>query len=195
MKFAAYVVATALASSNALAGGVVSANADHAPSEQSGAGNDWTGSYSGIQLGVGSADASGFGVTVGIGDFNAFGTHFGYLQSFDGFVAGGEIDYNIITSDDAEGSANLWRLRARAGYALGEFLPYATFGIAHLSDSEISDTGFSYGVGADYAFTDSFSLGAEYNRNVFTDFAASELGMSGIDLHADLFQVRASFRF
>jgi opacity protein-like surface antigen len=55
---------------------------------------------------------------------------------------------------------------------------------------DISETGITYGLGAEYLVTEKFSVGAEYSRSDFSDVVTD-----GIDLDTDLVQVRASYRF
>ncbi|MBT0778531.1 porin family protein [Paracoccus sp. pheM1] len=151
---------------------------------------DWTGFYAGLQYGQGNLDASVPGVTVDAGDFDALGLHAGYLRDFGQFVLGGELDYNNVEHDDFDGSADLWRLRARAGYDMGKFQPYVTLGAARLSGEDAKETGLTYGIGADFLLTDNFSAGLEYSHADFSDVDGTN-----IDLDADMVQIRASYRF
>ncbi len=202
MKISSFIAATLVASSSAFAGGYVAPVVEPAPVVEESpvvTASDWTGFYAGLQYGSGSADAEGFGVTVDAGDYDAYGVHAGYLRDFGQFVIGGELDYNKVDFDDAEDDGDLVRLRARAGYDAGRFMPYVTLGVARISgddgEDDISETGFTYGIGADFSVTEKFTVGLEYTRNDFSDVLEDETGISGIDLDADLVQVRASYRF
>ena len=195
MKLVALSVAASLATSAAFAGGYVAPVVDTtpvvAPVVPVEAGTDWSGFYAGLQYGQGNAELSDSDVD---SDYDAYGLHAGYLFDFGKVIAGAELDYNKVDLDLDDGDADLWRLRGRVGYDMGRFQPYATLGAARISiDDEagdISETGITYGLGAEYLVTEKFSVGAEYSRSDFSDVIAD-----GIDLDTDLVQVRASYRF
>lgn len=151
--------------------------------------SDWSGFYAGLQYGQGDADVSFDGDSVS-DDFDAYGLHAGYNRDFGQFVLGGELDYNRIDLDDA-GEGDLVRLRGRAGYDLGRFLPYVTLGAAHVETDDLSDTAFTYGIGADFKVTERVTVGAEYTRQDFDGVN----DVSSFDVDSDMVQVRASFRF
>ncbi|MDQ7775140.1 MAG: outer membrane beta-barrel protein [Paracoccus aminovorans] len=183
----------ALTGTAALAGGYQSPVVETAPVavvETAPAEVDWTGFYAGLQGGQGNADVSFGSASADLGDFDAWGLHGGYQRDMGQYVLGGELDYNRLTGD-GDGHADLWRLRGRVGADLGKFQPYVTLGVARYSDDELSETGFSYGIGAEYLLTPRFSMGAEYSRNSFSDVADRD----GLDLDADAVQLRGSFRF
>lgn len=192
MKLALTSAVAVLAANVAFAGGFVAPVVEATPVavvEEVAPAIDWTGFYVGAQYGQGNADVSGGGVSVDLGDFDAYGLHGGYLHDMGSYVLGGELDYNRIDTDAGDG--DLWRLKGRAGADLGKFLPYVTLGVAHVSADEISETGFMYGLGADYMITNRFSVGAEYTRQDFKDI----LDTDGVDMDADMVQLRAAFRF
>ena len=89
------------------------------------------------------------------------------------------------------GDGDLFSLRGRAGYDMGRFMPYLTAGVAKIDAYDVSETGWLYGVGADFKVTERFVLGGEYTHHEFSDV----LEASNTDLDTDLFQIRASFRF
>ena len=151
--------------------------------------SDWSGFYAGLQYGQGDADVSFDGDSVS-DDFDAYGLHAGYNRDFGQFVLGGELDYNRIDLDDA-GEGDLVRLRGRAGYDLGRFLPYVSLGAAHVETDDLSDTAFTYGIGADFKVTERVTVGAEYTRQDFDGVN----DVSSFDVDTDMVQVRASFRF
>jgi len=151
--------------------------------------SDWTGFYAGLQYGQGDADVNFDSDSVS-SDFDAYGVHGGYNRDFGQFVLGGELDYNRIDLDEA-GEGDLVRLRGRAGYDLGRFMPYVSLGAAHVDADDLSETAFTYGIGADFKVTERMTLGAEYTRQDFDDVN----DVSGLDLDTDMVQVRASFRF
>ncbi|SMO91174.1 outer membrane protein [Paracoccus laeviglucosivorans] len=193
MKIAAYAALAVVAASAANAGGyvapVVEAPIEAVPAPVVDA-SDWTGFYAGLQYGKGNAELDYSGASAD-SDFDGFGAHAGYQRDFGKFVAGGELDYNKADLD-AGGDADLIRLRARAGYDMGRFLPYVTLGAAHIKgDDDLSETGITYGLGADFKVTEKFTVGAEYSRSDFKDVA----DVDNADLDTDLVQIRASYHF
>ena len=195
MKFVTLTVAASLAASASFAGGYVAPVVDTAPVVTPvvpvQAGPDWSGFYAGLQYGQGNAELSDSDFD---SDYDAYGLHAGYLFDFGQVIAGAELDYNKVDLDQIDDDADLWRLRGRVGYDMGRFQPYATLGAARISTDDdagdISETGITYGLGAEYLVTEKFSVGAEYSRSDFSDVIAD-----GIDLDTDLVQVRASYRF
>ncbi|HWL56657.1 MAG TPA: porin family protein [Paracoccus sp. (in: a-proteobacteria)] len=193
MKLACYAILAGFAATAAQAGGYAAPVVEQpvvapvvAPVETA----DWTGFYAGIQYGKGNAELDYAGASAD-SDFDGYGLHAGYMRDFGNFVLGGELDYNRVSLDDTDEDGDLWRLRGRAGYDMGKFLPYATLGVAQLELGDLSETGITYGLGADYMINDKFTVGAEYTRNDFNDID----DVDGADLDTDLFQVRASYRF
>lgn len=196
MKFIAISLAATFASTAAFAGGFVDpvTGVDAVPVSTSSAGS-WTGFYAGLQFGAGDATFSFAGETASE-DTDAGGFHLGYMRDFGQVVVGGEFAFDRVTlsdGDDDEG-VYLGRLRGRIGYNAGRFMPYATIGSASLvgeDNDDISEAGFTYGIGADFRVTDRFLVGFDYSRSEFSDV----LDEPGLDLDADLVQVRASFKF
>ncbi|MFN3277987.1 MAG: outer membrane protein [Paracoccus hibiscisoli] len=193
MKFIPAAVAAVLVSGAAHAGGYVAPVVETAPAPVVAPVvtpvSDWTGFYAGLQYGQGDAELSFGGESVSE-DFDAYGLHAGYNRDFGQFVLGGELDYNRINLDNSD-NADLVRLRGRAGYDLGRFMPYVSLGAAHIDGGDLSETAVTYGLGADFKVTERFVVGAEYTRQDFDDV----LDVSGADLDTDMIQLRASFRF
>lgn len=159
---------------------------------------NWTGFYAGGQYITGdvtiSDDFDDFQVET---DLDGFGIHAGYLYDLGSFVVGGELDYDMteIDASNLDGNSDvdtdIMRVKAIAGYDLGNFLPYVTAGAAMIDiDDEADDTVGFYGIGGTYQFTDSFRVGGEFLRHDGDDFADS-----GNNLEADTFSLRASFSF
>ncbi|MFV0410522.1 MAG: outer membrane protein [Paracoccus sp. (in: a-proteobacteria)] len=197
MKLTLAALTACLISGAAFAGGYAQPVADPIiveppmPSEQSA----WDGFYLGGQYGTGSLDFSYAGYSEDF-DADAYGVHAGYLRDLGQWVIGVELDYNNLELDDADidGNGDMTRLRARAGYDFGKVLPYVSLGTAWIStkDSDGAEVGVTYGVGVDFMpFNDKFSVGLEYSRQDFNDID----GIDGLDLTADMFQLRAAYRF
>lgn len=159
------------------------------------AGRDWTGGYAGLSFGRHEADMTietEGGEVGGSVDDTGLGAFVGYLYDMGDYVVGGELSYDTADFDGTDG--DLIRLRGRLGYDAGNWMPYATLGMAHAKLSaggeSASDTGITFGLGAEFALTENFRLGAEIGRSSFSDFDGS-----GVDLDVDTIQIRASFAF
>lgn len=198
MKLVFASLAASLVAGSALAGGYTAPVANPEPIvaapvviEDT---SDWTGFYAGAQYGKGSfelSDSTGSADE----DMDAYGLHGGYLHDFGKFVLGGELDYNKLDIDNVEDKADLTRLRARAGYDMGRFMPYVTLGVANLSADgdgyDISETDVTYGIGGDFKVTNNFTVGAEYTKQDFSDVD----DIDGLDLDTDMVQLRAAYHF
>lgn len=157
-------------------------------------GRDWTGAYAGGSLGFGELDVPG--VT---GDFEGltFGGHVGYNYDLGSIVLGGE--FEVSGANDFDNSAadleldQVARLKLRAGYDAGNALPYVTAGWAQATvgtaGSDLEDDGYFYGLGLDYAVTDTVSVGGEVLRHEFDDFDGAG------DVTADTVALRVSYHF
>lgn len=197
MKLVSLAIAATLAAGAAHAGGYVAPVVETAPvvvePVVTADPSDWSGFYAGLQYGQGSGEATLDGLGAD-SDFDAYGVHGGYLHDFGQFVAGAELDYNKLDIDEAD-KGDLTRLRARAGYDMGRFLPYVTLGAAHLSADlgavDVSETAFTYGLGADFKVTEQFTVGAEYTKQDFSDVD----NVDGLDVDTDMVQLRGTFRF
>ncbi|MDD2870320.1 outer membrane protein [Neomegalonema sp.] len=155
----------------------------------------WTGVYAGLQAGYTHAElkdrVQNMRAERDFGDFSG-GVYVGYMQQMaSGFVLGLETDLNITNlrrtgaAKVYQGSAYLgeedvydrikWTggLRARAGYALGQFMPYVTggLGIAKYRGEDTNDKayGWSLGAGAEYAVTESLVARVEYRYSDYGD--------------------------
>lgn len=150
---------------------------------------DWTGAY--VGLGVGNTDFDGPGIFDG--DDVSYGLHAGYDFDFGDFVLGGELEYDWTDVSLAGGAGQLdsmSRLKLKAGYDFGQALGYAIVGAARANSSIGDDSGLVYGLGVAYAINDQFTLSGEYLRHDFNNFNGT-----GFDATADVFNIRASFRF
>lgn len=106
--------------------------------------------------------------------------------------AGGAPSGGLDTELDWEGA-----VRARLGYAVDRFLPYVAGGVAFgrldsqafdaggasVGSADETNTGWTLGVGLEYAFTDNFIGRAEYR---YTDFGDFDFDAGGNDFSTDL---------
>lgn len=153
-------------------------------------GGEWTGFYTGLQLGY--ADADGPGALDG--DNGSYGFHAGYNYDFGRFVAGAELDYDKTDIDLNNGAAtvdSVARAKIKGGYDFGDYLIYATGGYAQADTSLGDEDGAFYGIGMTYRISESYSVGAELLEHRFSDIG----GVSGNDLDATTFTVRGSLHF
>ncbi len=155
---------------------------------------DWTGGYVGAQIGYGDVNSNGAGLD---GSGAIGGVHAGYLVDFGTFVTGAELSYDAGSIDLGAGADSLdsvTRLKLIAGYDMGRTLVYASTGLARASatvgGADISDNGYLFGIGADYALTEQWTLGGEVMAHRFNDF-----GGTGARLQATTVQAKIAYRF
>ena len=155
-------------------------------------GADWTGGYVGGQLGYGDASAGAVD-----GDGVVYGLRGGYDWDLGQWVVGAGVDWDKTDIDLGTTGDNLdsiARLKARAGYDLGQTLVYATGGLARakadIGGVSESDNGWFAGIGAEYALNDRWTVGGEVLHNQFDDFANS-----GTDIDATTAALTVGFRF
>lgn len=156
-------------------------------------GADWSGFYAGGQLGYGRAESDAFGED---GEDFLYGAHAGYNYDFGQFVLGGELDVdgtNISDSDSGIDLDAVARLKLRAGYDAGQYMPYVVAGAAQAYTGgalDDDDTGAFAGVGLDYQMSPNLRVGGEILRHQFDDFADS-----GADIDATTISGRVSYNF
>lgn len=153
-------------------------------------GTDWTGGYAGATLGYGWGNDA-----LDDADDMTYGLFGGYNYDFGDFVVGGELEYlGSEIENDTANLDDLTRLKLRAGYDAGPALIYGVVGAAYanadIGGVSYDDTGYTYGIGVDYAVTDSINVGAELLQNEFDEF-----DNSGTDLSATTLGARVSFKF
>lgn len=159
-------------------------------------GGDWTGFYVGGSLGYAEVDDNTG--TFGDGfDGATYGVHAGYNYDFGSYVLGAEAELSGFDVKDISGTEvdSVARLKLRAGYDAGNFMPYLAAGVAQLNTSGaplggVDDNGYFYGAGLDYKLTDSIRVGGEVLQHQFDDYAGSN-----IDVDALTAGVRVSFAF
>ncbi|MDQ0392522.1 outer membrane protein [Labrys monachus] len=168
----------------------------------------WTGFYAGVHAGAVFGDAkstdSEFGIRAKFNNTGFIGgAHAGYNEEFDNNVViglEGDIDYTSLskttsqTVDGTFGSAKFksdWQgsVRARAGYAFDQILPYVTGGVAFADEKlsvEIPGTGsdsssktrvgWTAGAGVEYAIDQNWIVRGEVR---YTDFGKQNMTLLG----------------
>lgn len=196
LKYSTLIAATlATASGPALAGSATSPAPEPeitvpAPAPAPASPN-WTGGYVGGQFGYGNADTNAPGVD---GDGAIGGLTAGYDYDFGQWVIGGGLDYDWADISLGAGNPdleNIFRVKLRGGYKIGNGLLYGTGGWAQAdTDTLGDDDGYFVGAGYEHMVTQNFSLGGEALYHEFSNF-----GTSTTDLDASTVQVRGTFRF
>lgn len=139
---------------------------------------------------------------------NSYGVHAGYLHDFGRFVGGAEISWNKLDSVDFDGvdesySGSMLQGKLMAGYNAGRFLPYVSLGGSQVTikdvlanGSDVDTSGWFVGVGAKFAVTDNFLIGAEVQRHRFgevKDLSAPNGDKTKLD--GTTFGISASYKF
>ena len=155
-----------------------------------GTGRDWTGFYVGGQVGYASVDTS----LAGNDEDIIGGIIAGYDFDLGNVVVGGGLDYDFADISLAGGVAdleNVFRVRGRVGYKIGDGLIYAAGGYA-LADTDTlgSDDGYFIGAGYEHFVTQNFTLGGEVLYHDFGSFNST-----GVNVDATTVQIRGTFRF
>jgi predicted porin len=153
-------------------------------------GGDWTGFYTGLQLGYGDVDGPG----ALDGDNGLYGFHAGYNYDFGRFVMGGELDYDQTDIDLGGGAASVdsvARAKLKGGYDFGRTLGYVTAGVARADTSVGDETGPFAGLGMTYQVNERFDVGAEALYHQFDDLG----GVAGADVDATTITLRGSYKF
>jgi outer membrane immunogenic protein len=156
--------------------------------------DDWTGFYAGGTLGY--AGAGGDNVFNNDEAGWDYGVQGGYLWDTGTAVLGGELQWvgtNVQDDVNDIGIDGVARAKLIAGYNAGVFMPYIVGGWAQLTTSgslDESDTGYLYGIGANYMLSETVMVGAEYLKHQWDNYADT-----GENVTAETLEVRASFRF
>ena len=179
----------------------------------------WTGGYLGLQGGGLWSDNSINEPDTGVfsDNFNGglFGAYAGYNWQAGAWVFGVEGDINGVWNDETfsingfdvdVGSDYLASLRGRVGYAFDRALIFATGGVAFTQTSAESDifngvsldaedtlTGWTVGVGGEYAFTDNWIGRLEYRYYDFSDGSLDDFG--DVELETNTFTAGIAYKF
>lgn len=151
---------------------------------------DWTGAYAGAQIGFGSVDSTLPGVD---GDGLIGGIVGGYDWDLGTWVIGVGADYDVADIDlgTAADLEEVWRIKFRGGYKIGQGLAYGTAGYANADTDVLGDEdGYFIGAGYERRLAPNFSLGGELIYHEFENFNATTT-----DVDATTVQVRGTFRF
>ncbi len=155
---------------------------------------DWSGFYTGIQLGYGDVNSSTDTLD---GNGLIGGVHAGYRFDFGTYVVGAELDYDASKIDLGAGADELdsvTRLKLQAGADLGRTYLYGTLGAAYADATvggvSLNDNGYFAGLGADYAVSDNWSVGSELLFHKFDNFDGS-----GVDLDVTTIKAKLSYQF
>lgn len=152
--------------------------------------NDWSGFYAGVGIGNLEVDPSAGGVKE---DDTSYGVHAGYRFDAGQWVFGGEFEYDWTDIDLAPTVSvdSVMRLKATAGYDLGQTLLYVAAGAAEVDvDGLGNEWGEFFGIGAAYAVTPKGIISVELLEHDFSDIDGS-----GVDADAWIVNLRASWRF
>lgn len=151
---------------------------------------DWTGAYAGAQLGFADLDTSLPGLN---GDGFIAGVVGGYDWDLGNWVLGLGADYDVtdISLGTAADVEEVWRIKFRGGYKIGQGLAYGTAGFANAdTDALGDDDGYFIGAGYERRLAPNFSLGGEVIYHEFNNFNSTPT-----DVDATTVQVRGTFRF
>ena len=151
---------------------------------------DWTGFYAGGQLGYANVDTNVPGVD---GDDVIGGIVGGYDWDLGNWVVGVGADWDFadIGLGNAANLEQVWRLKTRGGYKIGNGLAYATAGYANADTDNLGDDdGYFIGAGYEHLIAQNFSLGGEVLYHEFDNFNSTTT-----DVEATTVQLRGTFRF
>jgi outer membrane immunogenic protein len=147
----------------------------------------WDGWQFGVQAGFANMETQGFNTTNG----PVFGGFLGYNGQWEQLVLGVDVGYKYASVLDASVETARFKLndyataRVRAGYAMGQFLPYAFVGAAvgrfnyanlnigtgtFVGKDNALDGGFVAGLGMDWAVTPAIFVRAEWEFVAFAGF-------------------------
>ena len=155
---------------------------------------DWTGFYTGLSLGYGNSYTTGITQS---GKMKIAGVNLGYRRDLGKVVVGGEISFakdNVNVGAASTTINSTTALRLTVGTDLGRTLVYGSAGVdranATLAGVTATGTGYSFGIGADYALTQRWTVGAALETNRYNDF-----NNTGVNLKDTALALKVGFRF
>ena len=198
LAFAAAASVLALGATSALAAGPVTvAPVEPVYTPAPAPVQDWAGAYGGLSFsGISGALTENTGGALSDLDSDTgFGLFAGYNWQSGNLVYGGELSYTDFsapyTAFPGSSQDNALELRARLGYAMDNVLFYGFVGGARsdlaLAGTNYDMTGVSYGLGAQYLFSNGAFAGLELGRRDVSDTVAGNTVSADIDtvsLHA-----------
>ncbi len=155
---------------------------------------DWTGLYAGVSLGYGKSTTKPLGQD---GKMHIGGVNLGYRSEIGTLVVGGELSYdrdNINVGAADRTIKNTTALKLIVGKDFGRTLVYGDVGVARakatLAGVSGTDTGYTLGIGADYALNQQWTIGGELSANRYNDF-----NNSGVTLKDTALTVKLGYKF
>lgn len=168
---------------------------------------DWSGAYVGLGYSSNMGDIDFFNPNVAqaLDDGNGASIFAGYMMQSGNLVYGGELAYSMLNEQTVTGFAPaiahveyVFDASARVGYAMDRFLVFGQLGYSAGNYFQASGdwglSGFSYGVGADYAVSDNFSVGLLYTGRQLEGDNPDGLGQT-VEIELNSIALRAAFRF
>lgn len=204
MTLRAYSFALLLATAGiAQAGGPTTVPADPAPQAPAPVvAHDWSGGYVGLGYSRISGDMvySSSPTVLDFEDSSSPSIFAGYLAQRGTLVYGGELAYtngdgSTTVGFPSEGLADIIDLKGRIGFATHRTLFYGVLGYSTIDynegAAENGSSGFSYGLGVDFAATDRIVAGIEYlarktEGNTFTSGLTRDLEIDTLSLRVGL---------
>lgn len=164
----------------------------------------WTGGFVGVHAGYGWGDINGRRFRGRDLDGFLAGVHGGFNWQYNALVVGADTNWSWTGLDGKggrrAGAADInWAgdLRGRLGFAFDRFHLYGAAGLA-VADIDVrwfrarnrgsTETGWTAGLGAEFAVTNNVVLGAEWK---YSDYGR----VRGVDVSSNVFQLRASYKF
>lgn len=208
MKIVLALAASAVAATQAFAGGPVVVAYEPAPMMEPAPmpqALDWAGFYGGLGYGRSSGDVDfNPGLAGELDSGNALSVFAGYLWQRNNFVFGGELAYVNLKDSTATGFPgfevnNSVDLKGRLGLAANRMLFYGVVGYSMASfDGGAGDwdpSGMSYGLGVDYQATNRMTFGLEYLARDLSGENPDGLGLQDADVNLDTISLRVGFQF
>lgn len=160
------------------------------------------GPYVGLEYGHVMGDGEYDFVPFELENGTAYGVFGGYNLQNGGFVYGGELRYLAFDGAVDTGAfagnvevTDALDLRARLGFAVGDFLGYGAIGLSRVGFTDGGDstnlTGHNVGLGAEYNVSQQFFLGIDYTaREVEGDLPGGPA-----NANVNTLTLRGGFRF